>query len=296
MGLKEKIEEVAEGLEGTLGVAVKHLGTGEEVLINGDELFWMASTFKVPVIVTLYREMDGGKVSLDEKLVMTEYARVPGSGIIQQLTPGLEMTVRDYRTLMMIISDNTATDMMVELVGKENVNKTMLQLGLKKTNISTCREILFETAGLSDIPSKDRTYKLYHEKARQRRAERGPRKVERTLNNTTTPRDMMFLLEKLYRGEVASRSSCDEIIDLMKRCQTGENRLRKYLPRDEVEVAHKTGTVSGVVNDVGIVFPRGESPYIICCLAKDLTNHSAGEEAIATVSKIVYDYFTSGGT
>jgi beta-lactamase class A len=233
-----------------------------------------------------------GKVSLHEKLVMTEYSRVPGSGIIRQLTPGLEMTIRDLRTLMMMISDNTATDMIVDLVGKENVNETMLQLGLENTNISTCREILFETAGLSDISRIDRTYKLYYEKTQKRKEEKGPRKVERTLSNTTTPRDWKILLEKVYRGEAASRNSCDDIIDLMKRCQTGANRLRKYLPRDEVEVAHKTGTVRGVVNDVGIVFPKEKEPYVICGLSKELADNSDGEEAIATVSKIVYEYFT----
>ncbi len=119
----------------------------------------------------------------------------------------------------------------------------------------------------------------------------------------------MALLEKLYRGEAASRSSCDAIIDLMKRCQTGENRLRKYLPGDEVEVAEKTGTMAirkkgavagpkpgivyAAVIDVGIVFPREKDPYIICGFSKDLSENDDGEEAIATVSKLVYEHFTS---
>jgi beta-lactamase class A len=128
---------------------------------------------------------------------------------------------------------------------------------------------------------------------------------------------MMALLEKLYRGEAASRSSCDEIIDLMKRCQTGANRLRKYLPRDEVEVAdktgtmatrkkgtlggpktgpvmpHKTGIVYAAVIDVGIVFPKERDPYVICGFSKDLSENDDGEEAIATVSKFVYEHFIS---
>jgi len=119
---------------------------------------------------------------------------------------------------------------------------------------------------------------------------------------------MMALLEKLYRGEAASRSSCDDIIDLMKRCQTGENRLRKYLPRDEVEVAEKTGTMmirktgtvgakTGIVRaaviDVGIVFPKERDPYIICGFGKKLSENDDGEEAIATVSKFVYEHFMS---
>jgi len=284
MGLKEKIEEVAEGLEGTLGVAVKHLGTGEEVLINGDDFFPLASALKVPVLITLYRQVDEGKISLDEKLVMTEDAKVPGGGILQHLTPGLEMVVRDYVTLMMMISDNTATVMVVDLVGRENINETMRRLGLE-TNIMVSRE-------------------RFHGKVLQSSQDR-----ELQLVNMMTPRGMMALLEKLYRGEAASRSSCDDIIDLMKRCQTGENRLRKYLPRDEVEVADKTGTMAirktgtvggpkpgivyAAVIDVGIVFPKERGPYIICGFGKDLSENDDGEEAIATVSKFVYEHFIS---
>lgn len=284
MGLKEKIEEVAEGLEGTLGVAVKHLGKGEEVLINGDDFFPLASALKVPVLITLYRQVDEGKISLDERLVMTEDAKVPGSGILQHLTPGLETVVRDYVTLMMMISDNTATVMLVDLVGRENINEAMRRLGLK-TNVMVSRE-------------------RFHGKVRQSRQDR-----ESQLVNMMTPRGMMALLEKLYRGEAASRSSCDDIIDLMKRCQTGDNRLRKYLPRDEVEVAEKTGTMAirkkgavggpkpgivyAAVIDVGIVFPKERDPYIICGFSKDLSENDDGEEAIATVSKLVYEHFTS---
>jgi len=285
MGLKEKIEEVAEGLEGTLGVAVKHLGTGEEVLINGDDFFPLASALKVPVLITLYRQVDEGKISLDEKLVMTEDAKVPGSGILQHLTPGLEMVVRDYVTLMMMISDNTATVMVVDLVGRENINETMRRLGLE-TNIMVSRE-------------------RFHGKVRRSSQDREPQLV-----NMMTPRGMMALLEKLYRGEAASRSSCDDIINLMKRCQTGENRLRKYLPRDEVEVAEKTGTMAirkkgasavahkpgivyAAVIDVGIVFPKERDPYIVCGFGKELSENDDGEEAIATVSKLVYEHFTS---
>ena len=88
MGLKEQIVEVADGLRGTLGVAVKNLETGEETTVNGNDVFQLASVFKVPVIVTLYRQVDAGEIDLDERVEMTDYARVPGSGIIKELTRG----------------------------------------------------------------------------------------------------------------------------------------------------------------------------------------------------------------
>lgn len=298
MSIKEEIEKIADGFKGTLGVGVKHLGTGEEVLFNRDELFQLASVFKVPVIVTLYRQSEDGKISLDDKRIMTDYARVPGSGVIKDLTPGLELTVRDYRTLMMMISDNTATDTIVSLVGKENVNDTMHQLGLKNTKISTCREILFGLIGLSDVDPKEWTMQLWNETIKKMREGtlKPPEKPRMDVDNVSTPWEMMRLLEMIYRGEAASRDSCDEIIELMKKCQTGENRIWRYLPRDTVEVAHKTGTVNGVVNDAGIVYPKGKDPYIVCVFTKDISDDNPipiGEEAIAKVSKTAYDHFVA---
>ena len=307
MGLKEQIVEVADGLRGTLGVAVKNLETGEETTVNGDEVFQLASVFKVPVIVTLYRQADAGEIDLDERVEMTDYARVPGSGIIKELTPGLKLTIRDYRTLMMMISDNTATDMVVGLVGKERVNDAMLELGLRNTKISTCRDLLFELAGMGDVDPEKRTIQLFYETMKKMQEGKigRPRKMEMEKDNFSTPVDMMTLLEKIYRGEAASETGCEEIIALMKRCQTGENRIWKHLPRDRVEVAHKTGTVMGVVNDVGVVFPKDGDPYILCAFTKNLVGEDVrsltpkeisegtarGEEAIAKVSRIVYDYF-----
>ena len=300
MELKAEIEKIAEELEGTLGVSVKNLETGEEAVVNGEMRFPMASVFKIPVITTLYRKVDAGEIDLDDEIELTGYAKVPGSGVLKELTLGLKLKIRDYRTLMMTISDNTATDTIVDLVGKGDVNKAMSELGLKKTTITKCRDILFKIAGLGDIDPKDRTMEIFIEKMKGRKIERVSKELKRGWENVTTPRDMMVLLEKIYRGEAASRGSCNKIIELMKKCQTGENRIWKYLPRDRVEVAHKTGTVDSVVNDVSLVFPKGKTPYILCAFTKDVEAEGGsreivaiGEEAIAKVSKIAYEYFTA---
>jgi len=135
LSLKDEIIEITHGLEGTIGIAVKHLQTGEEVLVEGDTLFPTASVFKLPLLVELYRQVEEGHISLDQRLVMTEEAKVPGSGILRELSPGLEMKVRDYITLMMMLSDNTATDMLLDLVGIENVDKNLRRMGFDKTRV-----------------------------------------------------------------------------------------------------------------------------------------------------------------
>ena len=259
--MNEKIEKISEDLEGTLGVAIRHLGTGKKYLLNADESFCFASVYKLPVLVELYRQVEEKIIDLDEKLVMTKYAWRGGSGVLKELTHGLEMTVMDYRTLMMLIRDNISAHICANLVRNVNTNKTMKELGLNNT-----------TVGNSRIPHEE--------------------------GNVTTPLDIMVLLEKIYKGEAASRESCDEIMDLMKRCKTGQNRISKHLPTKDIEIAHKTGTINGIVNDVGIVFPKNKEPYIICVFTKDIEGESEiyvpiGEEAIAKVSKTVYECFAA---
>jgi beta-lactamase class A len=291
MNLKSKLEEIDKSIEGVMGAAFKNLDTGEEILWNGDKPFYFASVVKIPILVELFRQIDKGKIDLDDKLEMGKSTVVPGSGVLKLLTPGLEMTVRDLTTLMMVISDNTATDMILDLVGKERVKTTMRELGLERTEIRTSiRDLLFDLVGLKAVEPEDRTVDLYRDMTKPDKVKELKRGKTSEIDNYTTPREMMFLLEKIYKKEAASGQSCEKMIDIMKNCQTGYNRILKYLPREKVEVAHKTGSLRDVKNDVGIVFPEEKSPYIICVFTKDQIDSTAGEEAIAEASKAAYEY------
>lgn len=292
MSLREKIMEATQGLEGTIGIAVKHLQTGEEVLMEGDTLFPPASVFKLPLLVELYRQVEEGQIGLDQQIVMNEKDKVPGSGILRELSPGLEMKVRDYITLMMVLSDNTAADMLLSLVGIENVDRNFRRLGFEKTKVvASCGDMLYDLAGLGDLKPEERSLKVYTER---RKFNPSSRALGVEDNDVTTPSEMMGLLELIFRGKALSRASCDAILETMKKCQTGSNRIPKHLPTEKVEMARKTGSLSGIVNDVGIIYLRekGEQ-YILCALTKGLAKSSEGEEAIAKVSKIVYDHFTA---
>lgn len=293
MPLLEHIRKPSEAFDGKLGVSVKHLATGEAASLNGNELFPTASVFKVPVIVELYRQADAGAISLDEKVTLKEEDKVPGSGILRELGEGLELSVRDLIELMMILSDNTATDLLTERVGIDNVNATLRELGLEKTRVvADCRDILFDLIGLSDVPDEERTIGLYRERAREG-VGKGTWSLGTEENDVTTPDEMLRLLEMIHDGEVASREGCDAILATMRRCQTGGYRIAKYLPRSEIDFAHKTGSLPGIRNDAGIVTLRGTGEsYIISCFTKGAADVFEAEEVIAKASKNVYEHFT----
>ncbi len=292
MVLKDIVRRAGEGFEGKLGISVKHLGTGEAASLNGGDLFPTASVFKVPVIVELYRRVEAGTLSLEDKIMLREREKIPGSGILKELSEGLELTVRDLTELMMILSDNTATDILTEIVGKENVNATLRDLGLSKTRVVVdCRDILFDLVGLGGIPDEEKTVELFDERSRTV-TEEASWSLGVIENNVTTPNEMLRLLEMIVNGKAAGRESCDAILETMGRCQTGQYRIIKHLPKEKVDFAHKTGSLPGIRNDVGIVTVReiGER-YIISCFTMGAADNYAAEEAIASVSKEIFEYF-----
>jgi beta-lactamase class A len=292
MTLYNEIVKETKGFEKTLGVAVRHLSTGEEVSFNGDELFPTASVFKVPVIVELYRQIEAGKLSLDDRLVLKDSLKVPGSGILKELTEGLDVSIRDLSRLMMILSDNTATDMLVEKVGKDNVNATMRRLGLNNTVVlADCRDLLFDLVGENSLPDEEKTLELYLKLAKNG-ANKGSWSLGTERNDVTTPSEMNKLLASIVEGGAASRASCDAILETMGKCQTGEYRVPKYLPAEKVKMQRKTGSLPGIRNDVGVItiLATGEK-YCISCFTKDAEDVYAAEEAIARVSRNVYLYF-----
>jgi beta-lactamase class A len=292
MTLYNEIVKETKGFEKTLGVAVRHLGTGEEVSFNGDELFPTASVFKVPVIVELYRQIEAGKLSLDDRLVLKDSLKVPGSGILKELTEGLDVSIRDLSRLMMILSDNTATDMLVEKVGKDNVNATMRRLGLNNTVVlADCRDLLFDLVGENSLPDEEKTLELYLKLAKNG-ANKGSWSLGTERNDVTTPSEMNKLLASIVEGGAASHASCDAILETMSKCQTGEYRVPKYLPAEKVKMQRKTGSLPGIRNDVGVItiLATGEK-YCISCFTKDAEDVYAAEEVIARVSRNVYLHF-----
>lgn len=293
MTLDEALKGAAEGFKGVLGVSVKHLGTGEEASYNGDRLFPTASVFKVPVLVEFYRQAERGALSLDQQVVLTERDKVPGSGVLKELSEGLSVSLRDLLSLMMMVSDNTATDLIAGRVGFNNVNKTLDELGLQKTRVQKyCREILFDLVGVNDTPLEEMTIDLFGELSEDGEYD-GSWSLGVEDNDVTTPNEMTRLLELIVNGEAAGRESCDEILAIMGKCQTGQYRIPKYLPKKEVVLQRKTGSLPGIRNDVAVVTVKSSDvKYILSCFTMDADDVYEAEETIAEVSRGVYEHFT----
>ncbi|MFP3951652.1 MAG: serine hydrolase [Candidatus Bathyarchaeia archaeon] len=291
MTLIEELEKASQGFDGILGVSIKNLDTGEEAGLNSGTLFPAASVFKVPVLIELFRQVDAGELDLEESVILRSGDRVPGSGVLKEMSEGLKITVKDLARLMMTVSDNTATDLIIKLVGKDRVNETISDLGLEETVVMTgCREILFDLVGLDDLPDEEKTIERFMEAAGVGEMD-GTWSLGVEENNVTTPEEMMMLLKMIVRGEAASREGCDMILDIMSRCQTGRYRLAKYLPSQEISLIHKTGSLPGIRNDVGVVTVKdyGER-YIISCFTKEASDVYEAEEVIALTSEHVYNY------
>ena len=282
------IQDAISRIQGTVGLSARHLESGREIQHNADDVFFTASTLKVPVLVELYRQVDLGVIDLNRRVELTDDLRVPGSGILKEMAPGLKPTVHDLAMLMIIISDNTATDILYNLVGEDNLNNTMRELGLLKTRIPmTVRQLLFSVVGL-DPGNPDHTYdtcasRLFNQ---EYVPDGAGYNVDRS--DVSSPGDMCKLLELLYSGDLLSTASRNGALDILKRQQ-----LRTVIPHAlpvGTDVAHKTGFYHGVRADVGIVYsPAG--PYAVAIMAKDVTcsDRLVFDLSLATLSRAVYD-------
>lgn len=235
-----------------VSVYIKDIATDYTIKINSEELFPAASVVKIPIMVAVYYLVDKSELSLDEILVYKKRHRCSGAGIIKNYPYGKKFKIRELVELMITISDNIATHMLMERVGIERLNKIFEELGLKNTNV------------------KRYVMDLY---AR-----------EKGLENYTTAEDIGLLLEKIYKGKLISQEASTEMLLLLMK-QKICDRIPKKLPK-EVIVAHKTGLMRNVCHDVGIVYTKNGN-FIICILTENIKTKLA-KNIIAEISYKTY--------
>jgi beta-lactamase class A len=298
--LKNVIENIIKPVKGEIGVAIKHLESGEELYINGDEFFPMASVFKIPILIEVMAQVREGKMSLEDEYSVRPFDQHLGSGILSDLkAPGIKLSLENLINLMMIISDNSATDILLSKVGIEQINQRLRQYGIKNIIISrSCQHLILNYLGLDYEKYKDLSPQEFYEFYR-REKEKNPRIFEEArekfsleMKDVATPRAMNTLLEKIFRHEILDEESCNFIISIMLKCQTGERRIKGKLPSG-TKVAHKTGTIGGTINDSGIIYLPDNLGHIAITIFSKNTKDGVKsiEDIIAEIAEAAYFYF-----
>lgn len=291
MNLRADLDRVAAGVPGVIGIGVKTTWNGQTIFINPDRAFPTASVFKVPVLVELLSQAEEGRLRLDERVTVTDALKSPGSGVLKEMVSQPALSLADLAMLMIIISDNTATDILVERVGTDAINRRLASWGFQVTRVMmTCRHLLFDVAGRSSGPFTPEMRVEVERILRTRERTFAGRAYADTDNNVTTPNEMVALLEMVVTDGRLSPKVRAQALDFMRRQQI-KDRLPFHLPPG-TEMAHKTGSIAGVRNDAGILFvPRG--PVLLCAFTRDLKEDLAGTHAIAEIGRLVHAAFAA---
>ena len=254
--LEAGIREVDRNLDGVLGLAILDLSSGQQFLLHADQVFPQASSIKIAVLAELYHQAQQSKLKLTDLYTLQTSDLVPDSDIMGGLTPGVtRITNRDLATMMVAVSDNSATNVLIDRVGMDNVNALMDSLGLSHTRL---RRKMMDVKAASE-----------------------------GRENISTPREMMALLEAIYRGKLLNKEMTDDFLKMLS------THKESFIPRDlpdDVRIANKPGELEAVRNDSGIVFAKNR-PYVICVMTTYLKNEREGEEAIRRISALAYHMF-----
>jgi len=253
--LMEKIEEELRGLSGRAGLAIEI--EGKCIYIKSKEVFQSASLIKVPILIEGLRQSERGKLNVDQLVSITNH--VGGSGVLQSLSRDALLTLKDLMTLMITVSDNTATNILIERLGMEAINSSMGKMGLQHTALN--RKMMDFVA------------------------------MEQGLDNYTSPSDMLTCLKVINEGLYLTEESRATALNMMK-YQQFQDRLPGMMDLDRVMAANKTGSLPHVVHDCAIITYKGKTAYAAVLLDR-LDDVFAGNQIISRVGKHIYDYLLS---
>lgn len=296
--LQMALQRLVDRFPGRAGVYVIHLDSGLRTGVDDDTPYGMASSFKVPILVELMSRVDAGELSLDDMVSVQPNDQHVGSGLLASLwAPGMEMSLRNLATFMIILSDNSATDMMLDRLGAEAVTARMRALGFDAIRVDrTTLELILDYRGVAYDPVADATLDEINDFSRTHRPGDDEMDAVRETfyagpEDKASARQMTELLAMIARGEAVSRESSDVILEILSRTQTGAARLRGLLPPG-TPIAHKTGTIGRYVADVGIIgLPDGLGRFAISVFTLgDEADTERGEELIAEVGRTTYDF------
>ncbi len=271
--IENAIKPLVSGYQGDVAVALHHLESGTQWSYRGKVPMPTASLIKLPVMIEAHRQVSQGRITLSQMIEVTEKDRVVGSGILtQHFSPGMRLSLRDAIRLMIVYSDNTATNLVIDAIGLPATSKTMAELGFPETQLNA-KVFMRDT---SIAPERSEKYGL----------------------GSTTAEEMVELLAKLYRGQLADPDATKMMLDDLVHCDD-KSRFPAKLPAS-VRVAHKTGSVTRVRTDAGLLMSGG-SNIALCVLTDNntdtrWTDDNAGNVLAADIAKAVYDLFEPPST
>lgn len=254
--LERSILDVDHNLDGVMGVAIIDLTDEHKYLLHADDVFPQASSIKICVLAELYRQAQQGKLKLTDIYTVHSSDLVQDSDIMEGLTPGVtKITLRDLATMMVAVSDNSATNVLIDRVGMENVNAFLQSQGLRETKLRR---------------------KMMDLKAAAEGRE-----------NVSTPGEMSSLLQALYRGLILNKEMTDDFFKVLS------THKDSWIPRnipDDLKIANKPGALEGVRNDSGVIFVE-KRPYVLSVMTTYLRRERDGEEAISNISLSAWRMF-----
>lgn len=299
--LEEELRRLALTAGGTVGVAAVHLPSGRSAKVQASQRFPMASTYKVAIAVALLQRVEREELSLQDRFEVRPGDLRPGSGTLSVhfSHPGVALSLENLLELMLVLSDNTATDLLLrEAGGPEAVSGVLRQLEIEEMRVDRpTLQLIADWAGV-DLPraavgkaDAEAFIELFEAVTPQHRQE-AARAFLNDPRDTATPEAMVRLLMLIRQGQALNPDHSALLLDVMKRCETGPGRIRGLLP-PYVETAHKTGTIGSVTNDVGLLtLPDEGGEVALAVFIKDSPLELAAREAaIAQMARAVYDYF-----
>ncbi|MDG1040244.1 MAG: class A beta-lactamase-related serine hydrolase [Polaribacter sp.] len=267
--LKSSIENQISKIDGDVAVAFLDLSdANNQVFINVDEKFHAASTMKVPVMIELYKQQAEGKLNLNDSILLKNQFKSIVDGSLYSMDIGedsddviyskigMQQKMYDLMYSMIILSSNLATNVLIEVVDAKKTTATMRTLGADKIQV---------LRGVEDM-------KAY----------------EQGLSNSTTANDLLMIMKAIATGKAGTKEATEKMIAILKD-QKWNDMIPKYLPKG-VEVAHKTGSITGVHHDAAIVFHPNGKKYVLVLLSKNLKDFDKGTDQLAQISKSIYDF------
>jgi len=256
MKLEKSILDIDRGLDGVMGVAIVDLTDGHKYLLHANDVYPQASSIKICVLAELYRQAQQGKLKLTDLYTVNAADLVQDSDIMGGLTPGVtKITLRDLATMMVAVSDNSATNVLIDRVGMDNVNAFLKAQGLRDTRLRR---------------------KMMDLKAAAEGRE-----------NVSTPNEMLNLLAALYRGQILNKEMTNDFFKVLSTHK--DSWIPRNLP-DDLKIADKPGSLEGVRNDSGVIFVD-KRPFVLCVMTTYLHRERDGEEAISNISLAAWRMF-----